>query len=105
MFRWGLPGVAGSYCPSAGGYPLRPTGGRGGAVEQVACGVAVPVEDQAAGGALVGALGQGELGSHRAAARASARFELGGAAVMACVHSRRSGVRSRWPPGTDRILR
>ena len=46
LFHRDLPGVAGSYCPSAGVYPLRPTGGE---VEQVARGVEVPVEDQAAG--------------------------------------------------------
>jgi hypothetical protein len=37
---------------------------------QVACGVLIPVEDEPAGGTGVGALGQGELGFHRAATRA-----------------------------------
>ena len=37
---------------------------------EVTCRVDVPVKDQAAGGACVGSLGKGELGFHRATARA-----------------------------------
>jgi len=66
LLRPAVPGGAGSYLRSTGVYPLRPTDGE---VEQVYRRVDVPVEDQAAGGAYVGALGQEQLGFHRSAAR------------------------------------
>src|ERR1022692_1556746 len=59
LFRWLLPGAAGSCAASGGVLGLRPTGGE---VHQVTCGVDVPVQVQAAVLAVVGALGQGQLG-------------------------------------------
>src|SRR5215472_15036638 len=43
LFHGDVPGGAGSYCPSAGVYPLRPTGGE---LEQVDGGVQVLGRDR-----------------------------------------------------------
>ena len=67
LLRPAAPGEAGSYLRSTGVLALRPTDGE---VEQVTCGVLVPVYDQAARLAQVRPLGQGQFGFHRTATRA-----------------------------------
>ena len=68
--RQDVPGSAGSYGPSTGVLALRPTSGE---LEEIPRGVHVPVNDQAARIAQVGALGQAQLGFHRTATRARLR--------------------------------
>src|SRR5690348_16152506 len=67
LLRRDAPGHAGAYRPSAGVYPLRPTGGE---LEQVTRRVDIPIDNQATLIAAMGALGQGQLGFRRTAARA-----------------------------------